>query len=120
MVNSDSIDLNKKLDFGESQSQMSCKLDYIVKDNKITSVIGLLYQYCGDAFDLLDQEDSDEGAKRTIHMTLDNEGQFNAGLTTALVPGRLSGMVHTGCNLKNPERQGWSAVPIGIQFEIKL
>ena len=39
---------------------MSCKLDYDVKENKITSVIGLLHQYCGDAFDLFDQDDKDE------------------------------------------------------------
>ena len=99
---------------------MSCKLDYDVRENKITSVIGLLHQYCGDAFDLFDQDDKDEGVKRTIRMTLDNDGNFNAGLSTALVPGRLFGMVHTSCNLKNPEAQAWSAVPIGIQFEIRL
>ena len=100
---------------------MSYKLAYDVKENKIASVIGLMHQYCGDAFDLFDQDGKeDEGVKRTIRMTLDNDGNFNAGLSTALVPGRLFGMVHTSCNLKNPEAQGWSAVPIGIQFEIKL
>ena len=74
----------------------------------------MIHQYCGDAFDLLDQDDKDEGAIRTIRMTLDNEGNFNAGIKTTLVPGSLFGMVHTGCNLKSPEKQGWSAVPIGL------
>ena len=53
-------------------------------------------------------------------MTLDNEGNFNAGISSILVKDRLTGMMHTGCNLKESKHVGWSAVPIGVRFEVKF
>ena len=90
-------------------------------ENTVSSVFNLVHQYCGDNFDLIDKDDGDEDAKRTIRMSIDDCGNFNAGIATTLVRDRLYGMVHTGCNLMKPDQsQRWSAVPIGVQLELRL
>ena len=53
-------------------------------------------------------------------MTLDSDGNLNAGIESELFKNKLEGMIFLKCNLKETENKSWSSLPIGATFVIKL